>query len=59
VELELSHHARLRIEQRKLDLRWVEQVVRDPEWSEQSRPILHSNVASERSVRWAGAFSVW
>jgi Domain of unknown function (DUF4258) len=34
VELELSYHARLRIEQRKLDLRWLEQVVRDPEWRE-------------------------
>jgi Domain of unknown function (DUF4258) len=34
VELELSAHAQLRIQQRKLDLRWVEQVVRHPEWSE-------------------------
>jgi Domain of unknown function (DUF4258) len=34
VELELSEHARLRIEQRKLDPRWIEQVIRCPEWRE-------------------------
>jgi hypothetical protein len=34
VKLELSEHARLRIEQRKLDPRWIEQVVHRPEWRE-------------------------
>ena len=42
MELELSDHARLRIERRELDLRWLEQVVRDPEWrqAEPSDPAL-------------------
>ena len=37
LEIELSRHALLRLHRRGLDLSWVEEVVRHPEWSQPDR----------------------
>ncbi|HEX8165473.1 MAG TPA: DUF4258 domain-containing protein [Beijerinckiaceae bacterium] len=37
MEIELSRHARLRIERRGLTIAWVEEVARRPEWREPDR----------------------